>query len=774
MNGLMASTKTAAVRLAAWLFLALCLASVFIGAIAPKMAFATDEISARYINVVYDDSTSMNPGTQWCQAHYAIEVFAAMLGENDELRVFTMSAADAGDKNSDLVISGSEPMEQRVAKAHQVFSRIDAWTNFGAADSAYADLSQRPASSERWLVVLTDGGFTMVDDLTVADPGANASQDQINARVSEHLADWASQGVNVEYVGLGSDAVAFDGQGKFSSQIISADDILSGVINESNKIFGRASLPQSSIHGDSVDLGVPMGKIIVFAQGANVELGDLVVAGESCSPSDLADVHYADKPNASQTPEGAATKSPIDESLQGVVATYESESGFQAGTAQLDVKNADTIEVYYQPYVDVALTLTDTATGEATTLSGFGQASLQPGTYRSEYQLLDPFTGEQIHSDLISSTSFETQLAVEGTEPVAIPDGGEVSIPEGRAELVGVATINDEVVVPQRYDVTILAKELDLAVLSKPEGTVDVHDLDAAEPIMVKVTKRGADLTPDEAIATTLAIGSPDAEEPEGLLGWLFGSPCGIDSEWKATDQPGVYEVRLKAYNGEPADTLDGDVPITVKATYDPGYGQSYGELNTTEQIQGVGLLERVLHWILSHLLQLWLLILLALLIAFIVMELRKPRLPKIKPCLAGVKDGEDLQLVYAQKNKKHVIWPPWAPETNMLKVSVKGQPPSTYKLADRFPLGEKRIGIVASKTKRGKKGFRLSDNTLATLDKHKTDEWLASNGKYVNPSYSGERMVFTPGGGFNFQGKKPHKKKGWSRPEESTYRISF
>lgn len=62
----------------------------------------------RVINLVYDDSGSMietdivdsNGNTvkydelvdTWCQAKYAIEVFAALLGDNDTLNVYIMSS----------------------------------------------------------------------------------------------------------------------------------------------------------------------------------------------------------------------------------------------------------------------------------------------------------------------------------------------------------------------------------------------------------------------------------------------------------------------------------------------------------------------------------------------------------------------------------------------------------------------------------------------------------------------------------------------------------
>ena len=55
-----------------------------------------DSTPSRVLNVVYDDSGSMliNGDTwvdTWCQAKYAMEVFAALLEEKDTLNIFPMS-----------------------------------------------------------------------------------------------------------------------------------------------------------------------------------------------------------------------------------------------------------------------------------------------------------------------------------------------------------------------------------------------------------------------------------------------------------------------------------------------------------------------------------------------------------------------------------------------------------------------------------------------------------------------------------------------------------
>ena len=71
-----------------------------IAAAVPMYASAQSLYVRKIVSVVYDDSGSMiedDNGTyvdRWCQAKYAMEVFAAMLGEKDTLNIFFMSDYD--------------------------------------------------------------------------------------------------------------------------------------------------------------------------------------------------------------------------------------------------------------------------------------------------------------------------------------------------------------------------------------------------------------------------------------------------------------------------------------------------------------------------------------------------------------------------------------------------------------------------------------------------------------------------------------------------------
>ena len=130
------------------------------------MAFssmAEENLPKRVINVVYDDSGSMiETGGQkvdtWCQAKYAMEVFAALLGEKDTLNVYAMSDYEGGAQpDPRLKLEGADGQTANVAKVHGMLTRA-CNTPFQAVQKAYAYLTAAQAD-EKWLVVLTDGEF---------------------------------------------------------------------------------------------------------------------------------------------------------------------------------------------------------------------------------------------------------------------------------------------------------------------------------------------------------------------------------------------------------------------------------------------------------------------------------------------------------------------------------------------------------------------------------------------------------------------------------------
>ena len=123
--------------------------------------FAVGQSSnGRIINVVYDDSRSMylNNETRWCQAKYAMEVFCAMMDEEDVMNIYAMNRSEV------LTLKGNDP--DRVQKVHTMTSKYSG-TPFSTVTRAGKALSNESSNHERWLVVLTDGSFDNTTQSTV-------------------------------------------------------------------------------------------------------------------------------------------------------------------------------------------------------------------------------------------------------------------------------------------------------------------------------------------------------------------------------------------------------------------------------------------------------------------------------------------------------------------------------------------------------------------------------------------------------------------------------
>lgn len=720
---------------------------MLMGISSPRFAEAdeVDSETSRAIAIAYDNSGSMANGTdKWCNAQYSLEVLAAMMGNNDTICLYAMDSP--GEK---LSISGSSPASERADKVHTTDLGVSDWTDPRATQDAYNWVLNQNAD-EKYLVITTDGNFNVGGGL---------------ADVRNVVNEAKANGITVIYLAIGSEAelLAPDEPNGIYVKQANGDSILSTMTEVANLIFGRAAL-DPSMYTDSgkVDIEVPMSKLIVFAQGPNVSVGDLTTSDENSVQPTLARVSYRERMTDGPNQYGGDNP---NTSLQGVVATYEAD--IPKGECNIDISGAESLEIYYQVNVGIAVDLTD-AEGFTTELTPDAQNIISEGNYTVSYSFFDPNTNEPLTSSLLDNAQFTFQVD-NGSEVVNVSNGEQIELLQGQATMSATVNTTDGVRIHQNYqtvDIVPPAVPLDIKLISAPSD-LSVYNLDTSQPLVYEVTKDGEPLTQEEWDGTVMTVTASQASHPDDVFGWFFGTEKDLSiSEVTKGNDVGTYVVKLSDYDNDPAKTLSGSVTLQASAEYNTGNGMSIGESADTISIEGLSTLDSILNWIKMHLLQLILLVLLLLLILFIIMEIRKPRLPRINPRLSGAYDGEDIQLVYSAKKTQNKIWPPWAPEENTIKVIPKDRN-DRHKLERRFYLGKmKNIRVIATKTNRGGRGFRISDDTLQRM--------MNGGEEYPDPSYAGEKSVFTPGSGFNFQGLKPHKRRGWDKPEQVSYRITF
>ncbi len=111
-------------------------------------------MAARSAALVYDDSKSMKDEDRWLYANFALQTLVALLDPEDRLDVVTMSEPGKAASLTDFAAKSKQIeslKRQRLPTAN---------TPYEAVRTAMQSLRARKAESdERWLIVITDGGF---------------------------------------------------------------------------------------------------------------------------------------------------------------------------------------------------------------------------------------------------------------------------------------------------------------------------------------------------------------------------------------------------------------------------------------------------------------------------------------------------------------------------------------------------------------------------------------------------------------------------------------
>ncbi len=456
-------------------------------------AGASEGADGKLINVVYDDSGSMvkeagNYIMRWSQAKYAVEVFAAMMGKADEMNIYPMSLEGGLGET----LKGTDP--NRVKQIHDMNARYHN-TPFTTVSSAAKNLLETTTDKEKWLVIITDGEFD--DGATPVD----TVYDKIN--------ECNDNGIKVIYLAIGESASNLTGnnnKGFYSEKASDGPDVLDKVMKMANQIFTHMVLPQKKIttSGDTstLDIDIPIDKIMIFAQGDDVSVSGFKLNGEEIKASEIENVKYSDvKPE--NYPDAV-----IDTSLKGVIATYESgDKPFESGKYQVNVSGAQNIQYYYSPGVEVNCNL----------LLNGGAVSqdeeLYAGDYEIEMNFVDPTNGNTVTSDLLSDASF--YLGVENNGAMQSVDGtkGKVKLEEGEVLLDAMASFPGEVTLINEKRYTVLPEPLMLNLSisgGKDECGAD-EIVSGSNSYTLKVTDAGtgAPLSADETEKTNIKVSDP-------------------------------------------------------------------------------------------------------------------------------------------------------------------------------------------------------------------------------------------------------------------------
>ncbi len=453
-------------------------------------AVAVTNYPTRVINVVYDDSVSMIRTTAkkeyvytWCHAKYSLEVFAALMGEKDTVNVYFMSdyEADKGTSASPrLTLYGRDGAEKNVKKVHtNVSAALN--THFNSVRKAYSDL-EAASADEKWLVILTDGKFQ-------GTPSGG-----VDGFLSEKARD-----INVMFLGMGSDAQSIkadDSKNIFFEKAETTQDILKKITEICTRIYNINKL-SVNLNSSTFSFDVPMSELIVFAQGASVDVeGVRTKSGNYLTGlSKPVEVLYSETAATNGGDNHDVSKVKIDKNLRGEVLTFRGD--YDPGSYTVDVSGAETIEVYYKPNVSVAAYLYD----QSGKLVEQGQ-TIKAGEYTMKFGLVKTGTNQPVpESELLGKIRYSATASQEGVNGgKAFTSGDKISLKDGRLDID---------VVAKYLDYNTVSDHLTYDVFSDKEFIIEKTDHDpyiiegdgisnGCEPFIVKIVGKGAPLTKDQ------------------------------------------------------------------------------------------------------------------------------------------------------------------------------------------------------------------------------------------------------------------------------------
>jgi len=489
---------------------------------------ATSNAPNRVINLVYDDSGSMietggNLVDTWCQAKYAIEVFAALLGENDTLNIYVMSDYSS----PKLILKGQDGASANVGKVHSMVTRAGN-TPFDSVRKAYNNLKDTKAD-EKWLVVLTDGEFQNIDN--------------IDAYFSQKSPD-----VKVMFLGMGPQAdgiTANESNGIYYKEAKTNSEILKQVTDISTQIFNSDRL-QVNTSSKSFSFDVPMSELIVFAQGANVKISGIKNAdGKVFSSSTTpVTVKYSEKPATNYT------NFIVSKDLLGSIATFKDD--FVSGDYTVDVSDAETIEIYYKPNVEIAAYLKDANGNEVTDLT-----ELEAGEYIIEFGFVKGGTSERVsQSKLLGNVTYEAKVTNNGTtHEKTYASGDKIALDEGSLSINVTARYLKYNTVSTQLDYTIFKnKNISYEIVESPNYIVKSNGFEQIEPIVVKATIDNKDFTQEQWDT----IGVPTvtlADKQDFKMG---------DFKVEKTETPGTYYIYPSLRGGTPSSGTYSDCDLKI------------------------------------------------------------------------------------------------------------------------------------------------------------------------------------------------------------------
>lgn len=542
------------------------------------------------IAVVFDNSGSMYFDESWCRAKYAMEIFASMLNyEKDKLHIFPMweVTTDGSKPASDSGKGSYAPIEisskDDIDKISNMFS-VKPWSTPFAPITEAHEYLKKSVADERWLIVLTDGVF---------DENARDEKASINLQVK--LPELASREIKVQYLGFGgASKLNADEANNFFAKSTSGEDLKNDLVDICNRIFQRSVLPSDRLNGQILNLDLSMKNIIVFAQGPNAKITGLKdSAGKQVNVSLDSGQRKYSKISANAYKGSPYDKAPFDDSLAGQVVTF---TGCPKGKYTLSYSNVESIQIFYEPDVDLEIIIRNSDGVEITKPEDF-----VAGDYTISSRLIDPATGEDVtsHELLGNGVTLKTKVKTsKDSDYKEYDNGAKITFePDDDTSIIVEGTYLDKYKISSESDPRfdwireLKVKSVDFKInVSGQDDWYVLKEHDDWKPIKVDMTIDGKPLTDEELARTEIVVDGADnlKYKVEPIPG---ESACYI---YLAKDEDGKYV--------EP-DTGEYKLDISAVHTDEDGEKVPSNKEDVAFEIQRYSKIWRILFWVLIGLL---------------------------------------------------------------------------------------------------------------------------------------------------------------------------
>ena len=540
------------------------------------------------IAVAYDNSGSMYKNTtRWCRAKYAMEIFASMLSyENgDRMTIFPMWEVTTDGSKPKRGFGGSyQPFsitgKKDIDKISNMFTVNPSGTPFEPVLEAERFLNASSAD-EKWLIVMTDGDFL-----------GYARYASEKGKYQKDFERIASEGIKVQYLGFGESGKfkADDSNGLFVKNS-DENSLREDLVEICNRIFQRAALPGVDRDGGKLRLDLSMKKLIVFVQGSGAKVNSLKDENgkEIKKLLDSGQRKYSD---ISANFTNDIVNIPVDKSLAGQVVTFDS---CKRGSYTLNCSGAQSIQVFYEPDVDIQVAFTDTD-GQLVDTSA---KALIPGEYTVKSTLIDAVTGDDVtENGLLGSVKMSVKLK-KGAESdyKAYENGATISFSadetldmyiEGQyLKKYTISTKDDPRFIWMR-NAKVASDPINLGIsaeVMQPQNWYVLKDHAAWQPIKVTLSIDGMPLNEQKFKEVNF--------EP------VFSDT--LQYNMKAVPEESAYYLYIATdKDGNYTEPTDGSYILDAKATYTDEYGtQSSASDKTIFDIRSYAKFWRWLKWVL-------------------------------------------------------------------------------------------------------------------------------------------------------------------------------